>query len=171
MTSKDRTIETDRLRLVPCQPEHATALNDINKLPEVMKYITGKGETLDGTLAFIERVTQRWAEHGCSWWTLFDKVSDKCVGGVTLQYLPGDSQGRLEIGWRLAPSQQGKGYATEAGQAAIDFGHRNFEGEQIVAVAHPDNTASHNVMERLGMSYLGIEEHYGERCVVYELPL
>lgn len=169
MTFHDRTIETGRLLLVPCQREHAAALNGINKLPEVMKYMGGKGETLQETMKFIERVSQCWAENGCSWWTLFEKASNECVGAVTLQYLPGDAKGRLEVGWRLAPSQQGKGFATEAGQAAIAYGHRNFEGEQIVAVAHPENIASHRVMERLGMTYVGVEQHYDERCVVYEL--
>ncbi|TQV82209.1 GNAT family N-acetyltransferase [Denitrobaculum tricleocarpae] len=167
MSLSDRTIETDRLLLVPCQKEHAAALNRMNRLPEVMKYMGGHTETLEDTLAFVERVTARWAEHGCSWWTAFEKTSNECVGAATLQYLPGDAKGRLEVGWRLLPSQQGKGFATEAGQAAVDYGRRNFPGEEIVAVAHPENTPSHHVMERLGMSYAGVEEHYGEPCAVY----
>lgn len=56
-----------------------------------------------------------------------------------------------------------------AGQAAIASGRLNFEDKRIVAVAHPENTASHRVMKRLGMTYVGIEQHYDEPCVVYEL--
>ena len=143
----------------------------MNALPEVMTYLGGQPETLEDTLAFIERVTDRWARHGCSWWTVFEKATEDCAGAVTLQYLPGDAKGRLEVGWRLLPSHQGKGFATEAGQAAVDFGRRNFPGEDIVAVAHPENTASHKVMERLGMTYDCVEEHYGEPCAVYVFPV
>ena len=170
MTSENRTIETERLLLVPCRKEHAAALNSMNALPEVMKYLGGQTETLEDTLAFIDRVMDRWAQHGCSWWTLFDKTSKDCVGAVTLQYLPGDAKGRLEVGWRLLPAQQGKGFATEAGQAAVDYGRRNFPGEDIVAVAHPENTASHKVMKRLGMTFDCVEEHYEEPCAVYVFP-
>lgn len=167
MSLPNRTVETDRLLLVPCQKEHAAALNSMNRLPEVMKYMGGQTETPEDTLVFIERVTEHWAQHGCSWWTVFKKTSDECVGAVTLQYLPGDAKGRLEVGWRLLPSQQGKGFATEAGRAAIAYGRKNFAGEEIVAVAHPENSASHRVMGRLGMTLACVEEHYGEPCVVY----
>ncbi len=170
MKIKENSVETDRLLLIPCEHAHAAALNSINSLPEVMKFLGGKAESLEDTERFIERVIERWKQHGCSWWTIFEKATEDSIGGATLQYLPGDSKGRLEVGWRLAPSAQGKGFATEAGQAAIAFGRRNFAGQQIVAVAHPENSASHRVMERLGMKRIGIEEHYGEDCVVYELP-
>ncbi|MEI2629897.1 hypothetical protein [Erwinia aphidicola] len=36
-------------------------------------------------------------------------------------------------------------------------------------MAHPDNSASHRVMQRLGMTYKGIEQHYDTQCVVYEM--
>src|SRR6185503_17053681 len=57
----------------------------------------------------------------------------------------------VEIGWRLAFSQWGKGYATEAARAAIDFGFKSAGLPEIVSFTTPLNVRSVRVMEKLGM--------------------
>lgn len=68
-------------------------------------------------------------------------------------------------------SSQGKGYATEAATAIVQFATGQIGVDYLVAVAHPENLASHRVMQRLGMRYRGIEQHYDQPCVVYELDM
>lgn len=77
----------------------------------------------------------------------------------------------LEIGWRLIPEHNGKGYATEAAKAIIAFAADQVGATYLVAVADPDNVPSQRVMQRLGMTFKAIEEHYDVPCVVYELNL
>ncbi len=57
----------------------------------------------------------------------------------------------VEIGWRLMRSAWGQGLASEAAQAALDFGFTHLKLHEIVAITVPSNTPSRRVMDRLGM--------------------
>jgi len=58
----------------------------------------------------------------------------------------------VEVAWRLARAYWGKGYATEAAQAALDYGFEQLGLDEIVALTVPANWRSRRVMERLGMT-------------------
>ena len=57
-----------------------------------------------------------------------------------------------EIVWRLDAEYWGRGYATEAARAALDFGFTTLGLEEIVAFTSVGNRRSQRVMQRLGMS-------------------
>ncbi len=57
----------------------------------------------------------------------------------------------VEIGWRLPRAAWGRGYATEAAQAALEFAFTQLKLAEVVAMAVPTNAASLRVMQRLGM--------------------
>ena len=57
----------------------------------------------------------------------------------------------VEIGWRLPRAAWGRGYATEAAQAALEFAFSRLGLADVVAMAVPSNAASLRVMQRLGM--------------------
>ncbi|MBN1399922.1 MAG: GNAT family N-acetyltransferase [Anaerolineae bacterium] len=56
-----------------------------------------------------------------------------------------------EIGWIIAREHQGRGYATEAARALIDYGFGRMKLHRIVATCNPENAASWRVMQKLGM--------------------
>ncbi|WP_039016900.1 GNAT family N-acetyltransferase [Halocynthiibacter namhaensis] len=163
-------IHTQRLRLVPFSTEHQDALYEMDSDPDVMRYLgDGSVKTPEETAAGIERVQKRWRKLGYGWWAVFECETNEIIGAACLQNLANQDEAPLEIGWRLKPSAQGKGFATEAGFAAIRFAFEEIGTDYLVAVANPQNYASQQVMERLGMRCIGVEEHYAEPCVVYEL--
>ena len=159
--------ETARLWLEPFAPEHAQGLHAMNADPEVMRFLDGP-QTFEQTQGGITRVAARWAELGYGWWALIEKETGDLVGAACLQNTENKLENPLEIGWRLVPAAQGKGYATEAGQAAMDYAFEVIKAKRIISVAHPDNIASQKVMQRLGMTDIGLSTHYGEMCVTYE---
>jgi RimJ/RimL family protein N-acetyltransferase len=57
----------------------------------------------------------------------------------------------VEIAWRLARARWGRGYATEAARAALDFAFDRLGLDEIVAVTVPDNWRLRRVMDRIGM--------------------
>ncbi|MCG8584621.1 MAG: GNAT family N-acetyltransferase, partial [Pirellulales bacterium] len=59
----------------------------------------------------------------------------------------------VEIGWRLARAHWGKGYATEAARAALEYGFEQLGLEEIVAFTVPDNRPSRRVMEKISMTH------------------
>ena len=66
-----------------------------------------------------------------------------------------------EVGWRLAHSAWGKGYATEAARAALAFGFDALGLAEIVSFTAVSNKRSAAVMERLGMRRDGEFDHPG----------
>jgi RimJ/RimL family protein N-acetyltransferase len=59
----------------------------------------------------------------------------------------------LEIGWIFDRSTWGRGYATEAGSAAMNHVLTTLGRQRVVAIIDPDNEPSKKVAERLGMQY------------------
>jgi ribosomal-protein-alanine N-acetyltransferase len=63
---------------------------------------------------------------------------------------PPDSDGVVEIGYGIAPVYQGKGYASEAAQALVDFASRDPRVRTIRAHTHAQTNASTRVLEKCG---------------------
>ncbi|PYG49781.1 MULTISPECIES: GNAT family N-acetyltransferase [Pantoea] len=165
-------LETTRLRLEPFELAHFDGLRAMESDPEIMRYISnGVVKTPEETLTSIERVQSRWQQYGFSWWAMREKESGEIVGACCLQHLANQDGAPLEIGWRLNANYHGKGFATEAAQAIVKFAVEQVGVKYLVAVADPENAASQKVMQRLGMTYKAIEQHYDVPCVVYELHL
>ena len=165
---KAATISTPRLRLEPFAIHHAPALNAINNEPQVMKFLSkSTAESIETTIENITRVRERWERLGYSWWAIVARDTDAVIGAACVQNVANKTGADLEIGWRLATASTGHGYATEAGKAAADFAFKVIGAAQVIAVADPRNVASHRVMERVGMTYRGIETHYDQPCTTY----
>ncbi len=74
-----------------------------------------------------------------------------------------------EIGWRLAPDHWGKGYATEAARAILEFFFTRTDLERLIAVTRHTNTRSMRVMERIGMTHRGIGHYYDQEVTLYDI--
>ena len=64
---------------------------------------------------------------------------------------PGATSAEVGLYWALAPAARGRGYATEAGRALVEFAFAELGLGRIVATTGYDNVASIGVMRRLGM--------------------
>lgn len=149
--------------------DHYPGLCLVNGDPEVMRYIGGEPQSPEQTEAWIRRAEARWAGLGYSWWTIRLSAGDEIVGACCLQHIENDPAQELEIGWRLLPAHWGRGYATEAARAMIDFGFRELGAPRLFSIADPRNIASTRVMDRLGMRSLGLQWHYGSDAATYVL--
>lgn len=162
-------LTTERLRLEPFDERHLEGLHAMNRLPEVMRFITGQPETLEQTRAGIALVKGRWAQFGFSWWAFVERATDRVVGAGCIQYLGRDPANPHEIGWRLVPDKWGKGYASEAARAMAAWAFETLEAPLLCAVCKAENVASAKVMQRLGMRYRGEETWYDSPHAVYEM--
>ncbi|QNA89371.1 GNAT family N-acetyltransferase [Massilia sp. Dwa41.01b] len=162
-------LATERLRLEPLDDRHFDGLHAMNRLPDVMRYISGEPETPEQTRASIAVVKERWTRHGFSWWAFIERETDRLVGAGCIQYLGRDPANPLEIGWRLVPDKWGQGLATEAASAMMAWAFDTLGAPLLVAICHPENADSARVMGRLGMRYRGLENWYGKPHAVYEI--
>lgn len=100
-------------------------------------------------------------ERGWGFWPVEERASGRFIGFVGL-HVPSDElpfSPCVEIGWRLAKSYWGLGYATEAARAVITFGFEQLHVGELVAFTAIANLKSRAVMERLGMQFSAEFDH------------
>jgi RimJ/RimL family protein N-acetyltransferase len=124
--------------------------------PEVMRYIgSGATRTRAQAQASIEAYERGWEENGFGLFAV-ERLEDRRFLGFTglsePSFLP-EIMPAVEIGWRLARQSWGNGYASEAAQAALDFGLRKRGLSEIVGVYQSENHASGRIMQKLGMQF------------------
>jgi ribosomal-protein-alanine N-acetyltransferase len=71
-------------------------------------------------------------------WAVADKRSDRCIGLVNYHHREARNE-KLEIGYILAPAQQGRGLMTEAVAALVAYCFGELSAHRIEALIHPDN--------------------------------
>jgi len=162
-------LHTERLRLEPMADAHLEGLHALNGDPVVMRYLSGRAETLEETRDMIARVKARWAEWGYSWWTFIERDGGQIIGAGCIQHLGRDAANPLEIGWRLRQDRWGRGLASEAARTMAGFAFDTLAAPLLRAVCQPENTASAQVMRRLGMRYRGVERWYDSDTAAYEI--
>jgi RimJ/RimL family protein N-acetyltransferase len=108
----------------------------------------------DETIGFLERVLARYGSDGFGIEALLDRASGTMIGwaGLAVPHFLPEILPAVEVGWRLSGRWRGRGLATEAGAAALEFGFTTGGLERIVSIYEPENVASGRVMERLGFS-------------------
>ena len=123
--------------------------------PELMRYIRDP-ISLEETTKKTKKCAEGWnGDEGD--WTLFSvrlKGSNQYIGMVCFKYESIESD-TVEIGWRLGHEYHGKGYATEAAQRVLDFIIDKIKPHKVVAYCIAENTASSNIMTKLGMEQEG----------------
>lgn len=162
-------LTTPRLRLEPFNDSHLGGLYAIDSDAEVMRYITGKPATREETQAVIARVKARWVEWGFSWWAFIEQGSNEIVGSGCIQYLGRDTANPLEIGWRLRRDKWRQGYASEAAERMAAFAFETVGADLLTAVCDLDNINSARVMQRLGMTFRGVENWYESEVNTYAM--
>ncbi len=102
----------------------------------------------------IERIEAGFEIHGFGLWALELREGGEFIGfaGLAVPGFEAHFTPAVEVGWRLARSAWGNGYATEAGRAALAFGFEQVRLDEIVSFTTAANHRSRAVMERLGMS-------------------
>jgi RimJ/RimL family protein N-acetyltransferase len=90
------------------------------------------------------------------WWSprsivvdfLAETLRERLIVGMIGFKSPPDSNGSVEIGYGIVPSQQGQGFATQAVDCLVKEGFSKAEIQMIVAYTVPMNSASGRVLEK-----------------------
>ena len=162
------TLETERLVLGPWQRDDWIPFRPIATDPEVMRYITGGLPWSDEAIqSFVDRQVNLYRERGYCRWKLVEKASGNLAGFCGVGFW----RDRLdpEIGWWLARSHWGRGFATEAATAALRDIFERIQLNRVISVAMPANTASTRIMQKLGLEFQREFENEGVRLVEYAI--
>lgn len=146
-------LQTPSLTLRPLQAADAPILRRIYQTEGVLRYFPSTTPPpLEKVERFIAGQQAHWEQYGYGNWGLLPHGERDIIGWAGLQYL--SELDETEVGFLLAQPFWGRGFATEAARASLQFGFECFDLDHIIALVHPENLASRRVIQKCGMTCL-----------------
>ena len=144
-------IKTDRLVLRKFQISDAAEALHNSQRPNVAHFMSDMVlPDEEAATKWIEWINSRFSyDEPFIAFAIVLEETQTCFGLIALAPKE-ELNGEVEIVFSIADEYQGKGYATEAGKAIIEWGFSNCELDYIVAIVKLDNIASMRVIEKLG---------------------
>jgi ribosomal-protein-alanine N-acetyltransferase len=155
--SMKAVLETPRLILRSFTLDDVDAMYQLMTVPDVIRYVGNKpAQSKQDVLDYLQQHPLRdyqvygYGRFACVW-----KETGQVIGFSGIKFLEEISE--TELGYRFLPEFWGKGLATEAGKAVIQFA-QGLSLTRLVAVIHPDNEGSQQVATKLGFALEGKTE-------------
>jgi RimJ/RimL family protein N-acetyltransferase len=138
-------LQTPRLVLRPITLADWPAIHRYMSDPTVTRWLP------EGRLdeAQTQAFTRKNAGRSATAVAVIEGESAQLVGHMPFH--PWFGHATHELGWVIAADRQGRGYATEAARALMDFAFTTLACHRVIATCQPENVASWRVMEKLGM--------------------
>ncbi|MGP9679094.1 GNAT family N-acetyltransferase [Halomonas sp. AOP27-A1-41] len=152
------TFDTARLKVRPRTHEDLSACLEMDRDPEVTKFVKGPWSNPKRHENFVrERIETDFGE-GLGYWSVFLRERpDQFLGWILL--IPYDGVGpEVEIGWRFNRKAWGKGFATEAATPVLKHALETLALRRVVADIDADNVGSIQVAIKIGMLDEGMKE-------------
>ena len=161
------SLQTNRLILRPINMDHVDALHQIIYADQdVAPFYAGEVQNLEETRDIVLHsswLNQHCGDQGWGSWAIIRKEDTRLIGRINLgrpdrayytvleeernsPFVPLDT----EIGYAIGKAYWGRGYASEAAQAVIDYAFRTLHIPRIVTPADADNVPSQRLLKRLG---------------------
>jgi len=146
-------IATPRLGLREWLPTDILPFIAMGKDPEVMRYFPSLLSE-EQTLQMIDRIQTGFSKNGYGLYAVEEKSSGTFIGftGFSIPRFESFFTPCVEIGWRYQKEAWGKGYATEAAKACLQYGFETLGFTEVVSFTSVLNTPSEQVMQRAGMT-------------------
>jgi len=120
---------------------------------EVMRFSEGV-KTRGWVQDWLQSCLERYQTWGFGPYAVVEQSQQDVLGYCGLFLFPDlDGQAEIEIGYRLARSAWGKGYATEAALKVRDYAFNTLGIKRLIALIDPSNFSSVRVAEKIGMRY------------------
>jgi len=159
-------IDTARLHLRLYRESDLDVFADMHGDAITMQYI-GEGKTLTraDTWRFLAAGLGHWALRGYGMFAVTHRETGEVLGRAGF-YHP-EHWPAFEIGWLFHRKHWGRGYATEAAAAALDYAFTTLNQPHVVSFIRRDNLASVRVAEKIGETYEREIELLGSPALVY----
>ncbi len=139
-------IQTARLTLRAFEPADAARFAAYRNHPDVARLQTWESYTLEAAqtlIAQMQHLEQPTQDH---WYQIAVTLENQLIGDLAFKL----EDRQAEIGFSFDPAFQGKGYATEAATALLEFAFTTLKLHRVHATTDPRNTSSMRLLEKLG---------------------
>jgi len=146
-------IKTKRLLMRQWTKDDIIDFALLNSDPEVMKYlpkILNKEESDN----LADKIINLLSVNGWGFWAVEKADDNSFIGFVGLNEPKYELPVKpcVEIGWRLSRRYWGNGYATEAGNASLEFAFMTLKLKNVYSFTSVANIKSESVMKRLKLT-------------------
>ncbi|MBR4760060.1 MAG: GNAT family N-acetyltransferase [Lachnospiraceae bacterium] len=154
-------IETERLLLRPFRIEDAQSALDNWAGDEAVQGMYGEPayHTAPEVEGLLQKYISGYATGYTYRWAVIEKQSGECIGQIAY-FLVDKNNSWGEIEYAIGRAYQGKGYATEATKAVIDYGFNEIGFHKVQICVRPSNEKSKRVIEKCGFEYEGTLRDY-----------
>lgn len=153
-------IETSRLILREWKESDILPFSILNKDPNVMEYFL-KPLSEEESLSFYNRIKEEFQAYEYGLYAVERKDNHSFIGYTGFHKVPSemDFAPAVEIGWRISFEAWGKGYATEAASACLDYAKKYLDFKEVYSFTSKPNSRSEHVMQKIGMKYIKEFDH------------
>ena len=153
-TSEIPRIVTERLILrAHCASDFEASLAMWSD-EDVVRHIGGVPSTAAESWSRLLRYGGLWRFLGYGYWAIEDRATQHFIGEVGFadfkRDIGEDFDGMPEAGWVISPNWAGRGYATEAMRAGLEWFDQAMPGSESFCMIAPANEASIKVAQKLG---------------------
>lgn len=162
-------IETERLQMREFTLDDTDAVYEFQTNSDVLRYMGGDGavETREDAERIIRDIwLVEYEKYGYARYALVHKVDQRVIGFCGLKFEP--EYGLPDLGYRMLPEYWGRGLATEAALAVLEYARDVLQLEKIFGEVVEKNTASINVLEKVGFRHVDTYQKYGFTVRRYE---
>ncbi|MDG4647443.1 GNAT family N-acetyltransferase [Roseibacterium sp. SDUM158017] len=174
MTAEAPVITTRRLCLRGHDVGDLPAMAAMWSDPLVVRHIGGQPSDRARTEARLGRYLAMWPGHGHGYWALEDRETADFLGEIGFarfgRGLGPDFDDWPEAGWVLARGAQGRGLASEALSAVLDWADGTLPARRTVCMIAPGNAASLRLAARFGFAAFDERAHPGGRVRLMARP-
>ena len=149
-------IKTSRLVLREFVEEDWSDVLSYQSDPRYLRYYPWSDRTEADAREFVQQQIANQSETPRRKFQLVITLPDQpgLIGNCGIRRKP-DNEWEADIGYELAPEYWGRGYATEAARALVQFGFNELGLDRISTWSISDNRASANVLEKVGLRQEG----------------
>jgi [ribosomal protein S5]-alanine N-acetyltransferase len=148
-------LETNRLILREFQLSDAAAFFAMDSNPKVHQYLWNKPvQSIEETIEIIDFVRKQYLDNGIGRFAIISKETNEFIGWAGLKYNTETVNNKInfyDIGYRLDEKFWGKGIASEASSAWLNYAFETMNIKTIEAAAHSENSASNKILQKIGM--------------------
>ena len=150
VVSDSLILTTPRLLLRKFVLDDAPALEAVLGDPVTMQFYPSAVDR-KGVVSWIEKNITRYQQDGHGLWAMLLKGSNELIGdcGCAMQEVEGKQE--VEVGYHVRRDLWGRGYATEAARACMDYAFTRLGAKRVISMIRPPNVASRRVAEKNGL--------------------
>jgi [ribosomal protein S5]-alanine N-acetyltransferase len=160
------SIETKRLGLRLLQQEDVDHLAGLNSDSDVRQFFPDGTQNREQTETRMKDFISFYEEKGLPCFVMFELESGEFVGRCGFGLV---ETGEIEVGYLLHKKFWGKGYASEALTALLEWAKENINTSYIIAFTPVEHIASQRVMQKCGMEHYKNDSAKGVTCCFYRI--